>query len=292
MPFTDINSVKLASQYSLVLNNNGSLQVIDAYNNISGSIDNSFTTYDISSHPYNKNEDYNRRLLNLKLYLIFRNIYIDAQINANSENIKTQIASNIPEYNSATNYMQRMLELLTYLESQNKIAKGTAYQYRQSMIQQTGRDINGLIEDETQLSELIVDSKDNDEPDQQTTVDNTNKEYQNDVASSQAQNNSKAYNETNPSEGVDPNPCVGYLGDPNCVMNNTEQAYIPTSISQSLNLLQEQTGANSLFASITGSENKQADILYSKSQKAHQLYMAKRLEELKSYLEIKKQLES
>ena len=300
MPFTDINSGKLASQYSLILNNNGTIQIIDVNNNISGSLDGSFATNDITTHPYNKNDDYNRRLLNLKLYLIFRNIYIDAQTNANSQTIKTQISENIPEYNSATNYMQRMLELLTYLESQNKISKGSASQYRQSMIQQTGRDINGLIEDDTdtQLSELITDSgNNNDEPDQQSTADNTNKDYQNDIVSTQAQINSKAQNEANPSEGVDPNPCVGYLGEPSCVMNNTEQAYIPANVSQSLNLLQEQSGANSLFSNTSGSDNPinkifNNDVVYSKSQKERKLYMEKRLEELKSYLEIKKQLEN
>ena len=293
IPFTDINSVKLASQYSLILNNNGSIHVIDAYNKITGSLDGTFNNSDISLQKFNKNEEYNRRLLNLKLYLIFRNIYIDAQTGAQSQNKKSLISENIPEYNSATNYMQRMLELLVYLESQNKVSKNTVQQYRQNIIQQTGRDINGLIEDDTQLTDLIRDSgNNNDEPDQQSIADNTNKEYQNDVAETQKENNNKANSEANPSEEVEveSNPCVGAVGDPNCV--NKQKAYIPTNAAQSLSLLQETIGTNSLFDS---ENNLMTNTILSnestKSQKKYKLYMEKRLEELKSYLEIKKHLE-
>jgi len=117
IPFID--KADINDQYTLILNNTGTLQVININNTVISSLDPSKFSDNTYTHvKFNKNSDYYRRLLNLKLYLIFRNVYIDAQIDLDKDKDKNKDARPkqvIPAFNSNSNYMQSMVDFLEYL---------------------------------------------------------------------------------------------------------------------------------------------------------------------------------
>ena len=320
LPF--IEKSESTEQYTLLLTNNGKLQVINLNNSVIGTLDPSkFSDSTYTNTPYNKNADYARRLLNLKLYLIFRNIYIEANIDPkNNKNNDTTSKEKqiIPTYNSRTNYMQRMIEFIKYLETYKRIGSNASEMFRESIIKQTKMDINGLIPDKTPNSNKNgqaqgqgqaqglndLNSQQNNQanniqlptgtttmPSQKDTIKEIHTNYTNDLAAEQAAYNSKTNNEANANLQTCPKPkCIG----PNCPPEKAKSEYIPTNSAKSLSALQEIAGTNSIFNNINGSttdiNNYGSDSMLSLSQKQlskKQLYMAQRLKSLKSYFQIK-----
>ena len=290
IPF--IKKSDFSQQYTLVLTNDGKIKVNDINNQSVGSIDSS--SFGESKVPYNKIADYTRRLLNLKQFLIFRNIYIEADINQQKTNSKSNVKITIPQFNSQTNYIQRMKEFLDYLATHHKIDPNSSYIFRQHVITQTGMDINGLVPDSSNdLDNTFAQSSQKPSSDQLGTgsgtppsqddvVQSVHSSYTKKQEASQAEYNSKINNEANPSLQTCPKPeCIG----PNCPPPKTTTSYTSKNQAPSLSSLQDISGANNIYAS-----DNEFDILNTNTPSdptEREIYMAARLAALKAYLEIK-----
>ena len=301
IPF--IQKAEFTEQYTLVLNNTGLLQVININNTVIGSLDAETLNNGNIITPYDKNADYARRLLNLKNYLIFRNIYIDVDINPKDSNNKSKQKIIIPPFNSNTNYIQRMIELLEYLEKQNKVDKNTVNNFRINVISQTGMDINGLVPDVSQNSSLSASLSQNSQqlssdqlgsdsgtaPSQSEYADSIHATETKRREAEQAEYDSKINNEANPTLKTCPKPaCIGQ----NCPPPKTSTTYTSKNEAPSLSSLQDIAGTNNIFnadsETSTGifnldNENESEPRILSKRE----TYIAERLAALKAYLEIK-----
>ena len=256
--------------------------------------------------PYDKNLDYSRRLLQLKTYLIIKKIYIDAQIGIQETN-KTDKSNEkeiIPPFNSHTNYLQRMHELLIYLAKNKKIDINAPEKFKENIINKTGADINGLIptnspsvpssannknnsifsESSSQLGSDQLSSGSSKQPSQSDVVNAVNTSYKNKIRSQEGAENNKANNEANqnlPLESL-----------PSKTSEKIRQPYVPSNKAPSLYSLQDKNGTNSLLKGTDTEKQKLRDGISAIDLSNYQLYMQQRLTALKAYFEIQNNIDN
>lgn len=305
------------TQLTLILNDDGQLLVVNVKNEtIANFNDLQGINANDDGKPFNKKADYARRLLNLKHYLILHKVYIDVQT---SEPEKAPPDLKMPPFNSHNNYILRMYELLTYLVNNNKAEPNAAHNFRQTIINQTGSDINGLIFDNFNFTPRTLNR-----PTKTSTTSSINSSgtsgsgglpsgsqygvppeptsYAKSVSAQnraerkalQAAEDDVSNNEANPN-------------NPTCSINNnfskqqTQQTqlqpdfYKPKNAAPSLVSLQDKTGTNSMFMKKSAKQTNinPNDITTARAElheTDYKRYMRERLESIKAYFEIQENI--
>ena len=304
-----------SNQFSLVLNDKGELLVINANNELVANF--SELVGLTPREPYDRSKDYARRLLNLKNFLILKKIYIDVPLTevVNPPKQKKQIL----RFNSNTNYIMRMYELLMYFASQNKIDPDAAKNYRQSIINQTGMDVNGLIDDNAKQKQSATSTKVSNTnslssqiagaqsqqlgrdmlgvdtgappPKQKDVAKSANTSYKNKIAMQQAEIDSKTNNESNPNNPTCPKPtCMGSKCPPQESAPEIVVAPATSGSTKSLASLHDIKNTSGLF---TANKNTATQLnIQPRKETSYQVYLRQRLEALKTYFEIQKHIKT
>lgn len=131
--------------YALVLQNDGSLVIIDANNKVASSKDGIMGSARLGRRgaedlgEYDPIEDYRRRIINLIAYLRMYNLYKEIQTDKNlpKDVAMYVLQDGIPPYNAQEDYKERLSNLVKYL-----ISKGYTNVVQQAVKKSMSKDLN------------------------------------------------------------------------------------------------------------------------------------------------------